>query len=318
MVTGRSLRIVYFGTPDFAVPALRTLIDSHHQVVALVSQPDRPRGRGQHLAPTATKVLAESRSVPVLQPDRMKNEDFLSRVARLEPDLGVVAAYGKLLSDSLLSIPPLGMINVHASLLPRWRGAAPVHRAVMAGDSETGVTIMRVVKELDAGPMLAVSSRPIGPDDTSPEVERDLAESGAGLLLEVVNRMAAGDATETPQQHELATYANKILKQEGSIDWTLPARHIHNLIRGLQPWPLVSARLGSDRVLVHRSAVTGERTDATAGTVVRAERDILEFAAGDGQMIRILMLQPEGRRVMSAREFLAGRSVAPGTRLERG
>jgi methionyl-tRNA formyltransferase len=318
MVTRRQLRIIYFGTPAFAVPSLRTLIDSPHEVVALVSQPDRPRGRGHQLAPAETKVLAESRGVPVLQPERIRDEAFLAEVASLRPDLGVVAAYGRLLPDSLLSIPALGMINVHASLLPRWRGAAPVHRAVIAGDRETGVTIMRVVKELDAGPMLATSSRPIGPDETSPEVERDLATMGAALLLDVVDRLAAGEATETAQPHELATYAPKVTKAEGSIDWSLPGQQIHNLVRGLQPWPLVSARLGGGRVLLHRTALTGEVVPVSAGTIIRAEGDSLEFASGDGQVVRILTVQPEGRRVMSAREFLAGRPIAPGARLERG
>jgi methionyl-tRNA formyltransferase len=315
---GQALRIVYFGTPDFAVPTLRALIDSRHEVVALVSQPDRPRGRGHHLSPTATKVLAQSRNVRVLQPERIKDEGFLPTITSLAPDLGVVAAYGKILPESLLQIPRLGMVNVHASLLPRWRGAAPVHRAVIAGDRETGVTIMRVVKELDAGPMFAIVSRAIGPDETSPEVERDLAESGASLLLDVVDRMAAGEVIETPQDDSLATYAPKILKSEGAIDWTAPAQQIHNLVRGLQPWPLVSARLGDSRLLLHRTATTDQRTTASPGTVVRAERDALEIAAGDGIVVQVLMVQPEGRRVMTAREFLAGRAIAAGSRFERG
>ena len=314
----QGLRIVYFGTPEFAVPTLRTLIDSPHEVVALVSQPDRPRGRGQHLSPTPTKVLAESKGVRVLQPERIRDVGFLPTIASLAPDLGVVAAYGKILPESLLWIPRLGMVNVHASLLPRWRGAAPVHRAVIAGDRETGVTIMRVVKELDAGPMFATVSRTISPDETSPDVERDLAESGASLLLDVVNRMAAGQASETPQDEALATYAPKIVKSEGAIDWSIPAQQIHNLVRGLQPWPLVSARLGDARLLIHRTALTDQGTAASPGTIVRAERDVLDVAAGDGLIVRILMLQPEGRRAMAAREFLAGRAIAAGSRFERG
>jgi methionyl-tRNA formyltransferase len=312
------LEIVFFGTPEFAVPALRTLIDSRHDLLALVSQPDRPRGRGRRLTPTATKLLAESRGVPVLQPERLRDDAWLAQFAALAPDLGVVAAYGKLLPDSLLTIPRLGMINVHASLLPRWRGAAPVHRAVIAGDRVTGVTIMRVVKELDAGPMLAAASREIGPDETSPEVERDLADMGASLVLEVVDRLAAGEVTATAQSEELATYAPKLTKAEGSIEWDLPGRQIHNLVRGLQPWPLVSGRLGGNRVLLHRTALTGDEASARPGTITRAEGDSLEFASGDGQVVRILALQPEGRRVMSARDFLSGRPVAPGSLLERG
>jgi methionyl-tRNA formyltransferase len=208
------------------------------------------------------------------------------------------------------------MINVHASLLPRWRGAAPVHRAVIAGDTETGVTIMRVVKELDAGPMFAAVRRPISADETSPDVERALAELGAVLLVEVVDRMSEGRAAETAQDERLVTYAPKITKDEGVVDWNLPAARIHNLVRGLQPWPLVSTRISGDRVLLHRTTVLDERTNAPAGTVVRSDRDALDVAAGGG-VLRLIALQPEGRRVMTAREFLAGRKIAPGLALER-
>ena len=184
----------------------------------------------------------------MLQPERLRDEAFLRAVADLRPDLGVVAAYGRLLPDALLAIPRLGMINVHGSILPRWRGAAPVHRAVIAGDTETGVTIMRVVKELDAGAMFATVRRTIGPNETSVEVERDLAELGAGLLADTVEALADGRAVETPQPPEGVTYAAKLTKAESAVAWTEPAAQIHNLVRGLQPWPLVAARLcGSSR-----------------------------------------------------------------------
>ena len=189
-MVGSALRIVYFGTPAFAVPTLRGLLASRHTVVALVSQPDRARGRGQHVTPTPTKAVALEAGVPVLQPLKLREQAFLSSIAGFEADLGVVAAYGRILPDALLGIPHLGMINVHGSLLPKYRGAAPVHRAVIAGESMTGITIMRVVTELDAGPMLATATRPIGPDDISVEVERDLAEIGARSLIEVVDRFA--------------------------------------------------------------------------------------------------------------------------------
>lgn len=312
------LRVVYFGTPEFAVPSLRAVLESAHQVVGVVSQPDRPKGRGQQLTGTPTKTVALEHALPVLQPEKIRGGDFLDAVSALEPDVGVVAAYGKLLPESLLRVPLLGMINVHASLLPRWRGAAPVHRAVIAGDQETGVTIMRIVKELDAGPMFSAVSRPIGPDETSPEVERSLAQLGAALLVEVLDRMAAGQATETPQDEALVTYAPKLTKGEGVIDWTLPAPRIHNLVRGLQPWPLVSTRISGDRVLLHRTAVANEHTSGLPGSVVRAAGDELAVATGDGRVLRLIALQPEGRRVMSAREFLAGRRISPGLVLERG
>jgi len=318
MVSGRLLRIVFFGTPEFAVPTLRQLLDSNHPVVALVSQPDRPRGRGHHLAASPTKELAAARSVRILQPERLREELFMQQISDLKPDLGVVAAYGKLLPDELLGIPRFGVINVHASLLPRWRGAAPVHRAVIAGDTGTGITIMRVVKELDAGPTFAMVRRAIGLDETSVEVERDLGELGASLLLDVVQRIAEGRATETSQDAERATYAAKVTKAEGAVDWSLPAERLHNLVRGLQPWPLVSGRIGGARVLIHRTALTSATTPDKAGTILRAEADRLEIASGDGRVLRLLALQPEGRRAMTAREFLAGRHIVPGMKVERG
>jgi methionyl-tRNA formyltransferase len=249
----------------------------------------------------------------VWQPDRLRHDDFLRQVTELQPDLGVVAAYGKLLPEALLQIPRLGMINVHGSVLPRWRGAAPVHRAVIEGDTETGVTIMRVVKELDAGAIFVIGGRPIGPDETSVEVERAIADLGAVLAVQTVDALAEGRAVETPQPEHGITYASKLSKAEGNVTWTEPASRIHNLVRGLQPWPLVTARLGESRVLIHRTALTGTMTTATPGTVVRAGGDDLEIAAGDGGVVRILELQPEGRRVMRARDFLASRRIAPGT-----
>jgi methionyl-tRNA formyltransferase len=318
MVDARSLRIVYFGTPGFAVPSLRALIGSVHPIVGLVSQPDRPRGRGHHVAATPTKELAVAAGIPVLQPTKLRDEVFLAQIAALNPDLGVVAAYGRLLPDALLGVPRLGMINVHASLLPKYRGAAPVHRAVIAGDDRTGVTIMRVATELDAGPMLAATSRPIGPDETSVDVERALADVGAALLLDVVARLASGPVIETPQDHALSSYAPKVLKTESPIDWTLPARAIHNRVRGLQPWPMASTVIDGARCLIHRTAVTSRRTDARPGAVVEAGGDVLGAAAGDGAVLDILTIQPEGRRVMSAREFLSGRKLSPGALLGQG
>jgi len=309
------VRIVYFGTPEFAVPTLRELLASRHPVVAVVSQPDRPKGRGQHLQPTPTKRLAESRGVPVLQPLRLKDEAFLAAIADSRPDLGVVAAYGRILPDALLRIPRFGMINVHASLLPAYRGAAPVHRAVIAGERETGVSIMRVVTSLDAGPVFATVSTPIDDNETSPEVEARLAELGATLLVDVVEHLAAGRAAEVPQDHDRATHASKITKDEGRIDWSLPSGAIHNLVRGLQPWPMVSLWIDGGRHLVHRTRVSEERTTVEPGTIVAASRGRLAVAAGDGGVVDVLQIQPEGRRAMTAAEFLAGRHVEVGARV---
>jgi methionyl-tRNA formyltransferase len=314
MVSARPLRIAFFGTPEFAVPTLQALIDSRHEMVALVSQPDRPRGRGHKLVATPTKAVAEAHGIRVLQPDRIRDEAFLRAIADLELDLAVVAAYGRILPDALLALPRLGMINVHASLLPAYRGAAPVHRAVIDGLDETGVTIMRVVRELDAGPMLAAVRRTLAPDETSVEVERGLASLGAPLLLSVVEQLADGTVVETPQNDALATYAPKIQKSEGAIDWSLPAARIHNLVRGLQPWPLVSGWLEGRRYLIHRTEFADERASTEAGgTVVDAGAGTLMIAGGDGRALRILQIQPEGKRVMDVREFLAGHPVRVGS-----
>lgn len=312
-----ALRVIYFGTPAFAVPTLRALLASPHRIVALVSQPDRPSGRGQRVAPTATKQVALEAGVPILQPVKLRDEVFLSTIASYNPDLGVVAAYGRILPDALLKIPRLGMINVHGSLLPKYRGAAPVHRAVMAGEETTGVTIMRVVPALDAGPMLATAERPIDPDETSVDVERDLADVGARALVDVVNQLARGPIVETPQEDSLATYAPKLEKGESPIDWERPGREIHNRVRGLQPWPMASTTIHDVRCLIHRTRLTDDTADVSGGSVIEASGDVLSIATGDRTVLRILMVQPEGRRAMTAREFLSGRQLNPGMLLGR-
>ena len=311
MVTSAPLRVAFFGTPEFAVPSLAALLESRHEVVALVSQPDRPKGRGQKLQPTPTKQVALDAGIPVLQPAKIRDDTFLNAFRDLRVDLGVVAAYGKILPDALLAIPPMGMINVHASLLPAYRGAAPVHRAVIDGVAATGVTIMRVVRELDAGPMLARVTRPIAADETSVDVEGGLARLGAGLLLEVIEQLAAGTAKEEPQDDRAATYAAKITREEGTLDWALPAAAIHDRVRGLQPWPLVSARLDGHRYLLHRTAHDPQSVAAAPGAIVEAAGDRLVVATAHGTL-QILQLQPEGRRVLSSREFLAGYRIRPG------
>ncbi|MGH9346004.1 MAG: methionyl-tRNA formyltransferase [Vicinamibacterales bacterium] len=311
-----ALRVVFFGTPAFAVPALERLLASPHRVVGVVTQPDRPRGRGYTVTDAPVKALAVERGVPVVQPPRLREPEVETPLRAWRPDLGVVAAYGKLIPDHLLTLPRLGMINVHASLLPKYRGAAPVQRAVMAGETETGVTIMRVIHDLDAGGTFAQATRAIGGDETSVDVERDLAILGAGLLVGVIDAIAAGSAQETPQDDAQATYAPKVRKEEGPIDWAQPARRIHDQVRGLHPWPHAHTVLGGARVIVLRTRVEAPvACPEPAGTVVHVSRDGLEVMAGDGGAIAIERLQPEGRRPMSVREFLAGHPVARGARL---
>jgi methionyl-tRNA formyltransferase len=311
-----ALRIVFFGTPGFAVPSLQALIGSRHEVAAVVSQPDRPKGRGHQIQPTETKLVAQTHGIPVLQPAKIRDDAFLQQMRDLGPDLGVVVAFGRILPDALLAIPRLGMINVHASVLPRYRGAAPIQRAVLAGDAETGVTIMRVEREMDAGATFAVATVPIPPDATSGDMERTLSHLGAQILLPVVNDLAAGRAVETPQDHSRATHAPKMTKAEGPIDWNAVAGVVHNRVRGLQPWPLASTRLGVERYVIRRSVPLAEGGAAPPGTVVRAHGDEIVVACGEGTALRVLEIQPEGRRTMTAREFLAGRGIADGVRFE--
>jgi len=314
MVNAASLRIVFLGTPAFAVPSLDALLGSRHRVVAVLTRPDRPRGRGQRMFDAPVKARAAAAGIPVLQPDRLRDPAFVESLAALRADLGVVAAYGAMLPESVISAPRLGTINVHASLLPRYRGAAPVHRAIIAGERETGVTIMRIVKRLDAGPMLASVTRSIGREETSVDVERDLAHLGAALLVEIADGLAEGSVAETPQDEDAATYAPRVTKDDGAIDWSWPAARIHDLIRGLHPWPHAFSFLDGRRFILIASAADGLTASSDApGTIVESEGDRLVVATGNGAL-RLLQIQPEGKRSMSVRDFLAGHRTARGAR----
>jgi methionyl-tRNA formyltransferase len=308
------LRVVFFGTPSFAVPTLQHLVDSPHTVVGVVTQPDRPRGRGQQVTEAPVKALAMSMQLPILQPERLARDLFETQLTALGADIGVVAAYGKILPDWLLATPRLGLINVHASLLPRYRGASPVHRAVISGDAETGVTIMRVVKALDAGAMLSHVRIPVADDDTTSTVEAALAVRGAELLISTLNEIEHGRAVEVPQDESLVTYAPKLTKAEGIVDWQRSAREIHNLVRGLWPWPHAYSFLEGTRFILHRSRLSSRPAEAAPGTILAASAaDGLHVACGEGA-IEILDLQLEGKRVMSARDAMATPLLRPGAR----
>lgn len=309
------LRVVFFGTPDFATPTLEALLASRHEVVGVVTQPDRPKGRGQRLAPPPVKQIAERAGLPVWQPTRLKDEAFHAALRALSPDLGVVAAYGRLIPDAVLAIPRLGVINVHASLLPAYRGASPIQTAIINGETETGVTIMRVVTALDAGGTFARVVRPIDPDERSDDVEAALARLGAHLLVEVVDELEAGRAVETPQDDAQASYAPRLTKADGALDWSQPAGVVHNRVRGLYPWPQATVWWGSSRIALLRTAVAPGAVDAPPGTIVEALRDRLVVACGEHTSLRVLELQPEGRRAMRARDFLAGHPLEPGSGL---
>ena len=302
--------IVFFGTPQFAVPSLEALVASRHRVPLVVTQPDKRRDRGQKVSDAPVKAAARAHDIPVFQPERLRDPAVADTLRQHAPDLAVVAAYGKLIPADLLKLPRLGMINVHASLLPKYRGASPVHRAVINGDAQTGVTIMQVVEALDAGDMLAKSRREIGADDTSEQLERALADDGARLLLDVIDDLEAGTANPEPQDEAASTYAPRLRKEEGLIDWGRPARQIHNRVRGLYPWPHTYSYLDGARVIVLKTEVRPGTLDAP-GTIVDVTRDAIEVATGDGR-IASTELQAEGRRPMTTREFLAGRPLRPG------
>ena len=306
-----ALRILFFGTPRFAVSTLEALVCSPHPVVGVVTQPDRRRGRGQKITIEAVKRAALAHNLPVFQPARLKDDALGAQLEALRSDVGVVAAYGRLLPDPLLAVPRLGMINVHASLLPRWRGAAPIQRAILAGDRDTGATIMRVVSELDAGPIMASVSTPIQPSETSSELERRLSVLGAELLVKTVDLMATGSSVETAQDDSLATYAARLERTDSQVDWARPAWVVRDHIRGLHPWPYAAGVLDGHRLTLLRAEVSREDdTGRPPGTVIAAD-DTLEVATRPGA-IRVLELRAAGRAALPAAAFLRGRHLAAG------
>ena len=303
------VRTIFYGTPAFATPTLQALLVSEHKVVAVVTQPDRPRGRGRQLTYSPVKQCALEAGVPVLQPERaeLRSSAFTTLLRSLNAELSVVAAYGRILPDSLLEAPRLGTINVHASLLPKYRGAAPIHRAIIAGEQETGITIIRLVSEMDAGPMLAMTRCEISRDQTSSDVQAILAKLGAKLLLETVNSLAGGVAKETDQQHSEATFAPPLTREDGHIDWNASAIDIHNLIRGLHPWPHAATMHHDTRYLLHLSNVVTHRDSSNVpGTIIEAHADQLIVSTGSEQALALLKIQQEGRKALETRAFLSG------------
>jgi methionyl-tRNA formyltransferase len=307
------------GTGTFALPTFRRLCDSGHEVVGLVTQPDRA-GRGHHRHPHPMKEEAVARGIDVFQPERANEPESLERLRDYRADVFVVAAYGQILSADLLRIPRLGAINLHASLLPKYRGAAPIQFAVWRGEAETGVTIFRIEPKLDAGPILGVVRTPIGPDDTSGSLEDRLAELASPLTLDILSRLEAGTASPLPQDRTLVSRAPKLDKSAGQIDWSRSAREIDCHVRAMQPWPMPFTFLHApghppQRLLVTK--VAGEPTagnqSATPGAVVAADRSRLLVACSDGA-IEVLRVQPAGKREMDAAEFLRGRPLGEGCR----
>lgn len=304
------MRILFMGTPPFAVATLEALCQAGHQVCGVFSQPDRPVGRHHdQLQPTPVKVRAQARGIPVYQPEKLRDGAALDIVRELAPELIVVAAYGRILPDDILAYPAKGCINVHSSLLPKYRGAAPINWAILNGDKETGVTIMHMAHDLDAGDIILQRAVSIGPDETAAELYDRLALLGGELAVEAVASLADGTAGRRPQDHAKATLAPMLSKELSAVDWTKSAQTIHDQVRGLLPWPCAVTEVAGVRCKLLKTALTGETTSKAPGSAVRADKTGLKLACGDGGVLELVTLQPDGKKPMTAAAFLQGHPI---------
>ncbi|WP_027710763.1 methionyl-tRNA formyltransferase [Dickeya chrysanthemi] len=301
-----SLRIIFAGTPDFAAQHLAALLSSEHEIVGVFTQPDRPAGRGNKLTPSPVKVLAEQHNLPVFQPKSLRPSESQQLVAELSADVMVVVAYGLILPQAVLDMPRLGCINVHGSLLPRWRGAAPIQRALWAGDRLTGITIMQMDAGLDTGAMLHKIECPILPDDTSATLYDKLANFGPQGLLHTLAQLSASQVTAVAQDDSLATYAEKLSKEEARLDWRLSAEQLERCIRAFNPWPVSYFMVEEQPVKVWKAEVLDISHQQLPGTVLAADKEGIQVATTDG-VLNIQILQPSGKKAMSAQDLLNSR-----------
>lgn len=302
------MRILFMGTPDFAVASLKRLVEDGHEICGVFTQPDKPKNRGHKMAFSPVKEYALSRNLTVYQPLKMRDGEALAIVQALQPELIVVAAYGKILPEDILNTPPFGAINVHSSVLPKYRGAAPINWAILNGEDRTGVTIMYMAKELDAGDIIHCLETDIDFHEDAQALTARLAELGAQALAEAVEMLKNGTAVRTPQDHSAHTYAPMLDKSLSPIDWTKSARQIHDQVRGLIPWPCAQTILNGKTVKVFATEI-GEATEAEAGKIIAANKKGITFACGDGLALRITELQPEGGKRMVAGAYLAGHPI---------
>lgn len=309
------MRIVFMGTPDFAVPSLKALIASGHEVCGVFTQPDKPKSRGMKLQPSLVKEYSLSIGLPVFQPAKMRDGEALGILRELEPELIVVAAYGKILPPEILELPRLGCVNVHSSLLPKYRGAAPINWAILNGEDETGVTIMYMAEGLDTGDILAQRPTPIDINENAAELFSRLADLGAELLIEVLEQLDQGTAAAVPQDDNLSCYAPMLSKELSPMDWAKTARQLHDQVRGLYPWPAATAILDTVRCKIVRTGLPGEHSGQAPGTVLQADKRGLRINCGDGEVLEILELQPDGKKVMAASAFLMGHPIQVGLKL---
>ncbi len=303
------MRIVFMGTPDFAVPSLQALIDDHQEVAGVFTQPDKPKGRGYQLAPPPVKELALRYGLPVFQPVSLKTPEGIEQVTSLKPDLIVVVAYGKILPEEILDCPPLGCVNVHGSLLPKYRGAGPIQWSVLNGDAVTGITTMYMAKGLDTGDMILKKETPIGPDETADELYSRMEVLGAQTLIETVRLIERGEAPRVPQKDEDATYAPMLTKELSPIDFEKSSQEVHNQIRGLSSWPCAYTKLDGKRLKVYRSRVV-EHYHGEPGELLDDKKLIV--AVKDGA-VEFLEVQLEGSKRMSGEDFLRGKKLPKGT-----
>lgn len=310
-------RLAFFGTPDFAVPTLDALVRAGRAPLLVVAQPDRPAGRGGRLQQPPVARYAVASSLPLAQPEKVRDPEFLARIEALALDVGIVVAFGQIFPARLLEAPRFGCINLHASLLPAYRGAAPIQGAIAAGEATTGVTTMRMELGLDSGPVLLQEEVEIGPEETAAELSPRLAEVGARLILRTLERLEAGDLEAIPQDDGRATYAPRIAKEAGRVSWSLPARTLADRLRAFTPWPGLSAELsGAPVKIVRARALPQEASDAAPGTVVAVStgaEGALHVACGEG-VLALLELQRPGRRALSAADFANGERIAVGAR----
>jgi len=311
-----SLRIIFAGTPDFAARHLDALLSSEHQIVGVFTQPDRPAGRGKKLMPSPVKVLAEEKGIPVFQPVSLRPQENQQLVADLQADVMVVVAYGLILPKAVLEMPRLGCLNVHGSLLPRWRGAAPIQRSLWAGDTETGVTIMQMDVGLDTGDMLYKLSCPITAEDTSATLYDKLAQLGPQGLLATLTQIATGTATPEIQDETQVTYAEKLSKEEALLDWSLPAEQLERCIRAFNPWPMSYFVIEDQPVKVWKASVINSQAKAEPGTIIEANKQGIQIATAEG-ILNLESLQPAGKKAMNAQDLLNSRRewFTPGNRL---
>ena len=299
------MRVIFMGTPDFAVPSLQALLDHGYEVCAVYTQPDKPKNRGMKLQASPVKEYALSENIPVCQPVKLRGGTALACIRELEPELIVVAAYGRILPEDILAYPRYGCINVHSSLLPKYRGAAPINWAILNGEETTGVSIMYMAKELDAGDVILQKETPIGPDEDAQALTVRLADLGAEALSEAVAAIGNGTAARTPQDESRQTYASMLTKEMSPIDWTRSAREIDCQVRGLIPWPCAACELAGQRFKVYRTA-PGEHTGAAPGTVLSAGKQGIQVACGRGESLYLTEIQAEGGKRMSAAAYLLG------------